>query len=295
MPHKSDTSAASVPALTFTKPVGRSALVLLLLGLSFSQAEAQNNYSPYGGYSPYSRRGQAYASGYPAASSATSQSNGTSLTSYVSDYAGASASPQGTAAEQSAPLSPPAPPASAKPASQAQMGLGTAPPMSGEAISPGYYVQPPANAPGQPAGVPYATPGPGSYGAPAVYGGPAPGEPCDGGCCGGCCGGGECYGGGDCYGGPTPLYSALCSMYAPLQNRLYGSADYLLWWTKGDHLPPLVTTADPGTALTPTTGALGQPTTRVLFGGDDVNDSARSGVRLTLGAGSTPASRPGSR
>jgi hypothetical protein len=86
---------------------------------------------------------------------------------------------------------------------------------------------------------------------------------CDAGLCGGCDG---CAG--------------------PLATRLgwgiWGSADYLLWWEKGSELPPLVTTS----TLTPNrenAGVLGFPRTRVVFGGENVDDNTLSGMRVTLG------------
>src|SRR5689334_22841811 len=56
-------------------------------------------------------------------------------------------------------------------------------------------------------------------------------------------------------------------------NRLWFSADYLLWWIRDSHLPPLVTTSS-STALN--AGALGGPDTHVLFGGETENEE-RSG------------------
>jgi len=63
---------------------------------------------------------------------------------------------------------------------------------------------------------------------------------------------------------------------------VWASAEYLLWWTKGDRLPPLLTTSPPGTPLADA-GVLGRPGTSVLFGDERVNDDARSGGRFTLG------------
>ncbi len=57
-------------------------------------------------------------------------------------------------------------------------------------------------------------------------------------------------------------------------------ADYLVWWTHAMDSPPLATT---GSATDTLPAALGQPGTRVLFGGG-LNDDARSGGRFTLGA-----------
>jgi hypothetical protein len=66
----------------------------------------------------------------------------------------------------------------------------------------------------------------------------------------------------------------------PSGNAWYGGAEYLLWWTKGSPLPPLVTAGSAGDAVP---GALGQPGTALLFGGNAVNTQARSGGRFTLG------------
>ncbi len=65
-------------------------------------------------------------------------------------------------------------------------------------------------------------------------------------------------------------------------GRAWVSAEYLLWWTKGDRLPPLLTTSPAGTPLADA-GVLGRPGTSVLFGDDRVNDDARSGGRFTGG------------
>jgi hypothetical protein len=55
-------------------------------------------------------------------------------------------------------------------------------------------------------------------------------------------------------------------------------ADYLLWWTKAGHVPPLVTAAVPSDA-----GVIGPANAATLFGGGDVNSGARSGGRFDLG------------
>lgn len=59
-------------------------------------------------------------------------------------------------------------------------------------------------------------------------------------------------------------------------------ADYLLWWTKGSPLPPLVTSS-PDTTPIAQAGVLGQPGTTILFGDNDVNDEDRSGYRFSAG------------
>ncbi len=68
--------------------------------------------------------------------------------------------------------------------------------------------------------------------------------------------------------------------------RIWGRSEYLLWWVKNAQLPvPLVTTGDPnvGFPLVNSAGAIGQPGTRVLFGGSDASFGAFSGMRFTLG------------
>jgi hypothetical protein len=64
---------------------------------------------------------------------------------------------------------------------------------------------------------------------------------------------------------------------------IWGSAEYLYWWSAGMDLPPLVTTS-PLSTLRPQAGVLGEPTTEVLFGGDDILTGSRSGLRVRLGA-----------
>ena len=62
-------------------------------------------------------------------------------------------------------------------------------------------------------------------------------------------------------------------------GRFWLRADYLLWWTKGNRLPPLVTTStniEDG-------GRLDQPTTSVLVGNSWVHGGSRSNVRLSFG------------
>jgi Putative beta barrel porin-7 (BBP7) len=103
------------------------------------------------------------------------------------------------------------------------------------------------------------------------------GAACEGGCEGACDGGvdGDC---GACGGG---AWGRGC---CPPGNRFYASAEYLLWSTKGERLPPLVTAGSAGDlASGANVGALGLPGTAVLFGGDDVNERARSGGRLMVG------------
>jgi hypothetical protein len=63
-----------------------------------------------------------------------------------------------------------------------------------------------------------------------------------------------------------------------VRPRLVGQAEYLFWFTRRGHMPPLVTTGDPADAIP---GALGQPGTRVLFG-DSIDYGPFSGGRFSL-------------
>lgn len=88
-----------------------------------------------------------------------------------------------------------------------------------------------------------------------------------------CCGGSSCGGCVQC----SPCVPCL-----PICNRLWVRGEYLLWWTKGNPLPPLVTTSPNGT-LRDDAGVLGTPGVQVLFGGNDLSDDSRSGGRGTIG------------
>lgn len=70
-------------------------------------------------------------------------------------------------------------------------------------------------------------------------------------------------------------------------GRLWLSAEYLVWATAGQAVPPLVTSSPSGTP-TAAIGVLGSPTTDVVFGGDDFAGPMRSGARLTAGFWFTP-------
>ena len=75
-----------------------------------------------------------------------------------------------------------------------------------------------------------------------------------------------------------------CGGCCPPASRFYASAEYLLWWTKGERVPPLVTAGSAGDlAAGANVGAVGLPGTMVLFGGDDINDRVRSGARFMAG------------
>ncbi len=57
--------------------------------------------------------------------------------------------------------------------------------------------------------------------------------------------------------------------------------EYLLWWSNGNPLPPLVTTSPIGTPREDA-GVIGTPGAEVIFGGESIATGARSGGRLTL-------------
>jgi hypothetical protein len=65
-------------------------------------------------------------------------------------------------------------------------------------------------------------------------------------------------------------------------GRLWAEADFLLWFPRGDSLPPLVTASPAGTPRT-AAGVLGQPNTTVLFGNQRVNDDIAPGFRVRVG------------
>jgi len=127
--------------------------------------------------------------------------------------------------------------------------LGSTPPSAPP--SP-YYAQPPAINP-----APLFPPGPGS--------GPPPVSP------------------------PPPVYQPPLWALPPLpplvltpdSTRFWIRSDYVLWWTKNAPLPqPLVTV---GSANDPIPGALGQPGTQVIYGGQSVGFDPASGWRLDVG------------
>jgi hypothetical protein len=62
-------------------------------------------------------------------------------------------------------------------------------------------------------------------------------------------------------------------------SRLWFGGDYLLWWTKSNHVPPLLTT---GSLADSVPGALGQPGTQVLFG-NSIDSGDHSGGRFFAG------------
>lgn len=77
----------------------------------------------------------------------------------------------------------------------------------------------------------------------------------------------------------------------PYEYPFWFQADYLIWRVKnGPVSAPLVTTGDPTVGFNPnlantvnTAGALGQPGTQALFGGNSIRFPLQSGIRLTMG------------
>lgn len=64
--------------------------------------------------------------------------------------------------------------------------------------------------------------------------------------------------------------------------RVWASANYVLWFPEGAHIPALVTTSLPGTSQNQA-GRLNLPPTSVLFGQEELNGGSRSGARFHLG------------
>src|SRR5262249_40405173 len=63
-------------------------------------------------------------------------------------------------------------------------------------------------------------------------------------------------------------------------NRVWFTAEYLMWWLREYSVPPLATTG-PANLFLP--GALGQPGTTVLLGGGNLDNELFHGVRARGG------------
>jgi hypothetical protein len=63
--------------------------------------------------------------------------------------------------------------------------------------------------------------------------------------------------------------------------RVYASADYILWWIRGDRVPALVTTGPDDGSVSP--ASLGRPGTVILAGNGTLDPAPRSGVRAEVG------------
>jgi hypothetical protein len=73
---------------------------------------------------------------------------------------------------------------------------------------------------------------------------------------------------------PPPQWSS--------RDMFWARGEYLLWWPRGMHIPPLVTTSPTGTARADA-GVLGEPATRILLGNEAINDSSMNGFRIRSG------------
>jgi hypothetical protein len=75
-----------------------------------------------------------------------------------------------------------------------------------------------------------------------------------------------------CWGPGRPLFC-----WGP--TGIWVKADYMLWWERGTHVPPLVTT---GPSVSQP-GIIGENGTTVLFGDDYINNKSESGGRIQAG------------
>jgi hypothetical protein len=115
------------------------------------------------------------------------------------------------------------------------------------------------------------------------------------GCGGPACGvaGGDCPACGPCADGCClpcgPCAGSFCLPCGWRPSGMWVDVDYLLWWMRGMHVPPLVTSG-----LTPQQpGILGDANTFILFGDDDIDNRARSGGRLQAGMWLNPCQTVG--
>ena len=65
-------------------------------------------------------------------------------------------------------------------------------------------------------------------------------------------------------------------------ERIWMKGEYLMWWSEGNRLPPLVTTSPSGTPRAEA-GVLGFPDTTILLGDERVDGGLRNGGRITAG------------
>jgi Putative beta barrel porin-7 (BBP7) len=87
------------------------------------------------------------------------------------------------------------------------------------------------------------------------------------------------HGGGLC----APLWCSDLWNEVHAHRRVYVQADYLSFWTKGNLLPPLVTTSPLGTPQSQAGVLPVSATTAILFGGDRVDLNQRNGGRINVG------------
>jgi hypothetical protein len=87
------------------------------------------------------------------------------------------------------------------------------------------------------------------------------------------------------------MASECCGTCDGSSERFWVSADYLLWWTKHSPMPVPVATVGSINDVIP--GALGEPGTRVIFGGSDINYDSANGGRISLGVRLDPEGKIG--
>lgn len=80
----------------------------------------------------------------------------------------------------------------------------------------------------------------------------------------------------------APCCNADCGGGCWYTPRLWAQADALLWWSKGQQSPALVTTSPDGTPRDDA-GVLGRPGTHILHGGELLDTNGRLGGRLNIG------------
>lgn len=87
---------------------------------------------------------------------------------------------------------------------------------------------------------------------------------------------------------PSPAEDTWCgddncgcsTMCKPLD--MWAEVEFLMWWGKGSYVPALVTTSNQLVAPD-VAGQLGEPTTEILFGDENLGDEIQSGARLDFG------------
>ena len=63
---------------------------------------------------------------------------------------------------------------------------------------------------------------------------------------------------------------------------LWGGVEYLMWWRKGSHLPPIIGTSPPGTPLN-NASVIGTPGYKTLYGDSQAGQTMQNGGRVTIG------------
>jgi hypothetical protein len=97
-------------------------------------------------------------------------------------------------------------------------------------------------------------------------------------------------GGMDCNGcnnwcNPNPYWRCPCGPCGP-EGRFWLSLDLLLWWSKGQIIPPLLTTVQLSGPQTPNitnSGVIGQPGTVIAYGGGPLDETLWPGFRVRAG------------